>query len=170
MGNVCQDAAWLLDRFGLLPQAEGDGEAMKPAAGPSDQDTDAQAPEGQSASYTLTLDGPLFRKQREFLLRLSEGVRAKEATPPQLPADAEEVLEGLISLTDQIADQAHDRYGIDCLLTESESPEEVAAPHYILYDFDSGDLATTRVYDDYDEAADDASQLDNVIILAFRLG
>jgi len=30
-GDVCQDAAWLLDRFGLLPEAEGDGEAMKPA-------------------------------------------------------------------------------------------------------------------------------------------
>ena len=36
---------------------------------------------------------------------------------------------------------------------------------YILYDFDAGDLATTNVYDSYPEAADDASELDNVIIM-----
>ena len=37
---------------------------------------------------------------------------------------------------------------------------------YILYDHDTEDLATTTVYTSYEEAADDASQLDNVMILA----
>ena len=196
----------------ILPEAEGDGEAMKPAANSSPSLRDGElvlmcervaetadnwadcsdmkealavfkelgqdcrkllekhGEPVQATSYTLNLDGPLFRKQREFLVNLMDRTRNKEATPPQLPADAEEVLEGLISLTDEIADQAHDQYGIDCLLEEGASPKEVAAPRYILYDFDSGDLATTTVYDSYDEAADDASQLDNVIILALRLG
>ena len=165
-GDVCEAAAGLLDRFGLLPQVEGSGEAMQPATPPLDVCQSADDPQG----YTLNLDGPLFRRQRKFLVNLMNRSRGNEATPLQLPADAEEVLEGLISLTDEIADQAHDQYGIDCLLEEGASPKEVAAPRYILYDFDSGDLATTTVYDSYDEAADDASQLDNVIILALRLG
>ena len=36
---------------------------------------------------------------------------------------------------------------------------------YILYDHDMGNLATTTVYDDYEEAVEDANRLDNVIIL-----
>ena len=36
---------------------------------------------------------------------------------------------------------------------------------YVLYDFDSDDLATTVVYQSYEEAKDDASELDNVLIL-----
>ena len=36
---------------------------------------------------------------------------------------------------------------------------------YVLYDFDADDLATAMVYDTYSEAADDASQLDNVIVI-----
>jgi hypothetical protein len=32
--------------------------------------------------------------------------------------DHENMLEGLISLTDAIADQAHDNYGVDCLMDE----------------------------------------------------
>jgi hypothetical protein len=34
-GDVCEAAAGLLDRFGLLPEAEDDGEAMEPVAGRS---------------------------------------------------------------------------------------------------------------------------------------
>ena len=40
---------------------------------------------------------------------------------------------------------------------------------YILYDHDMEDLATTTVYTSYEEAVDDASQLDNVIVLALPL-
>jgi len=36
---------------------------------------------------------------------------------------------------------------------------------YVLYDFDAGDLATTAVYTDYQEAATDADQFDNVVVL-----
>ena len=36
---------------------------------------------------------------------------------------------------------------------------------YVLYDFDSDQLATSTVYDDYDEAQQDAVALDNVLIL-----
>jgi len=37
---------------------------------------------------------------------------------------------------------------------------------YILYDHDTEDLATTTVYTSYDDAVDDASRLDNVMVLA----
>ncbi len=46
----------------------------------------------------------------------------------------------------------------------TETPAE--PQRYILYDHDMGDLATTTVYASYEEAVDDASQLDNVIVLA----
>lgn len=46
----------------------------------------------------------------------------------------------------------------------AETPTE--SQRYILYDHDMGDLATTTVYASYEEAVDDASQLDNVIVLA----
>jgi len=50
-------------------------------------------------------------------------------------------------------------------------PSQAAGPstearRYILYDHDMGDLATTTVYAGYEKAVDDASQLDNVIVLA----
>jgi hypothetical protein len=40
---------------------------------------------------------------------------------------------------------------------------------FILYDFDADELATTYVYNDYDEAKNDANQLDNVLILKLPL-
>jgi hypothetical protein len=66
--------------------------------------------------YSLRIDGPLLRSQRQWLLSLAETtlrgvVRVAEPGGPDL-------LEGVLELLDQIADQAHDRYGIDCLLEE----------------------------------------------------
>jgi hypothetical protein len=67
-------------------------------------------------TYDLDSDGPLFRRQRELLLRLADIVHHGQSYEQQ-PSD-EDLLEGLLSLTDAIADQAHDRHGIDCLLTD----------------------------------------------------
>ena len=70
--------------------------------------------------YHLTIDGPAFRQQRELLQRLRGFAAAKM---PYWPAPGEaELLEGLIELTDELADQAHDRYGIDCLLDIGKGP------------------------------------------------
>ena len=64
--------------------------------------------------YDLHLDGRLFLAQRELLLRIADLVRRKQ---PYQPATGDEgLLEGLLNLTDSLADQAHDQYGIDCLL------------------------------------------------------
>ena len=65
-------------------------------------------------SYRLSIDGPLFRRQRELLIRLAEAARS--GRPGELGPEQAELLEGLVGLTDTVADQAHDRYGIDCLL------------------------------------------------------
>ncbi len=46
-----------------------------------------------------------------------------------------------------------------------EGPES-ETHRYILYDHDTGDLATATVYDDYEEAVEDAAQIDDVIVLA----
>jgi hypothetical protein len=68
--------------------------------------------------YGLNIDGPLFRRQRELLMRFAIAVRGKQTYKPK-PGD-EDLLEGLLSLTDAIADQAHDRHGIDCLLVDDD--------------------------------------------------
>jgi len=36
------------------------------------------------------------------------------------PSDRE-LLEGLVELTDELADQAHDKHGVDCLLDAGEA-------------------------------------------------
>ena len=64
--------------------------------------------------YHLTIDGLTFRQQRELLLKL-HGLAGGGV--PYLPASGDqELIEGLIGLTDEMADQAHDVHGIDCLL------------------------------------------------------
>lgn len=69
-------------------------------------------------NYNLNLDGEQFRRQRELLLNLSDSVRRGQSYAPQ-PGD-EGLLEGLIGLTDELADQAHDMHAIDCLLADPE--------------------------------------------------
>lgn len=61
------------------------------------------------------IDGPKFRQQREVVFRLAE--------PGALVLSTEdaELLRGLSNLLDEIADEAHDHHGIDCLL-ESGQP------------------------------------------------
>ncbi|HBO44909.1 MAG TPA: hypothetical protein DD670_13470 [Planctomycetaceae bacterium] len=58
--------------------------------------------------YALHLDGPALQKQRRLLLEISNRV---VGNPPDV-----ETLDGLINLLDDLADQAHDRHGIDGLL------------------------------------------------------
>ena len=57
-------------------------------------------------TYALRIDGPLLRRQRQCLLTLRNAA-AK---------DNQGLLEGVISLLDELSDQAHDLHGIDCLL------------------------------------------------------
>ncbi len=57
-------------------------------------------------AYALRIDGPLLRRQRQWLLGLAE----------KTTGDDRDHLEGIIALLDEIADQAHDRHCIDCLL------------------------------------------------------
>ena len=66
--------------------------------------------------YTLNIDGKLFRSQRELLMKIADLARQKR---PYNPTSGDEaLLEGLLELTDAIADQAHDQHGIDCLFGE----------------------------------------------------
>jgi hypothetical protein len=64
--------------------------------------------------YALRIDGPLLAKQRQWLLELSNTV-AK---------DDQDVLEGVVALLDEIADQAHDQYGIASLLESRKEVED----------------------------------------------
>ena len=73
-------------------------------------------------AYALRIDGPLLAKQRQWLLDLAE----------KTTGDGRDHLEGIIALLDEIADQAHDRHGIDCLLavenTVNVPPSQTRSP------------------------------------------
>jgi hypothetical protein len=65
--------------------------------------------------YALRIDGPLLANQRQWLLDLAD----------KTTGHGREHLEGILALLDEVADQAHDRHGIDCLLKpEADKPED----------------------------------------------
>jgi hypothetical protein len=71
--------------------------------------------------YDLALDGPLLRRQRELLFMLMEAAdecRAFDLGPAQL-----ELLDGLVNLTNALADQAHDEFGIECLVDGDDTDD-----------------------------------------------
>jgi hypothetical protein len=73
--------------------------------------------------YVLRIDGGLLRKQRLLLLKLFDAARGNVPSLPRAEHDTD-LLEGILSLLDEIADQAHDNHGIDCLLNdEADQPE-----------------------------------------------
>jgi len=77
--------------------------------------TSADKVPSEAQNIFASLDGPLFRRQRELLLKLAD--QARHSQPITLTEQDQELLEGLINLTDALADEAHDRYGINCLIT-----------------------------------------------------
>jgi len=68
-----------------------------------------------SRNIVAEIDGPLFRQQRELLIQLADP--ASSGQPVTFTERDRELLEGLLDLTDAIADEAHDQYDIDCLLS-----------------------------------------------------
>ena len=112
--DVCWDSQTTVrDRYGRVTLVCPGGHQW-PASLP---DAIAAVPEGSVCSFDLAIDGALLRVQRERLLQLMDALhRGKHAS---LVPDDEDLLEGLINLTDEIADQAASRYGIDSLLANT---------------------------------------------------
>ena len=65
--------------------------------------------------YVLRIDGPLLANQRRLLLKVLDTVFRDEPYVPEAKDD-EGLLQGIMSLLDEVADQAHDRHGIDSLI------------------------------------------------------
>ena len=80
-------------------------------------DAIATVPKESLCSFDLTIDGPLLRVQRERLLQLMDALH--RGKPASLVPNDEDLLEGLINLTDEIADQAASRCGINSLLANT---------------------------------------------------
>ena len=115
-GDVCEAVASLLDRFGLVPEPKDDGKVMPPErlTNGAEDLIDAPTP---TLRYDLTIDGPLLRAQRQRLLELADALHRGQ--PTQLAPSDKELLDGLVNLTDEIADQGADRHGIDCLFPDA---------------------------------------------------
>ena len=81
--------------------------------------------------YALRIGGPLLADQRRLLLKVFDTVFRGEPYVAETPQDGE-LLQGIIALLDEIADQAHDRHGLDSLMepepNETEEPEN-PGPH-----------------------------------------
>ena len=93
LGDACDHVAYVLSRYDLVPE-------------------ERQLLADEEHQYVLgNIDGPTFRRQRQLLLCL-----AREGTAYDTSDADRELLNGLVNLTDAIADQAHDKHGIDCLL------------------------------------------------------
>ena len=69
--------------------------------------------------YALCIDGQLLRSQRQLLLKLVDTTFCGKPYAPPANEDRD-LFEGIIELLDEIADQAHDRHGIDCLLDDED--------------------------------------------------
>jgi len=50
-------------------------------------------------------------------------------------------------------------------LLQSQIKDSRQSPRYVLYDFDADELVSIRIYDSYAEAAEDAAELNNVLIV-----
>lgn len=98
------------DRLGHVTLLCPDGHQW-PALQP---DAIATVPEGSLCSFDLAIDGALLQAQRRLLLELMDALHGGKQT--QLDHNDQHLLEGLINLTDEVADQAASRYGIDSLL------------------------------------------------------
>jgi hypothetical protein len=68
--------------------------------------------------YALRIEGPLFRTQRQLLTNIMD-LAQRQQPYASAPGD-EGLLEGLVELTDTMADQARDQHGIDCLLENGD--------------------------------------------------
>ena len=67
--------------------------------------------------YALRIEGDLLRRQRQLLLELVDPLHRNMPDTPQAQHEMG-LWEGIVTMLDEIADQAHDQYGIDCLLEE----------------------------------------------------
>lgn len=72
--------------------------------------------------YALRIDGDLLRNQRRLLLKLIDSAHRNVSDVPKAKDDMD-LLEGILTLLDEIADQAHDQHGIDSLI-EPEGEED----------------------------------------------
>lgn len=78
----------------------------------------------EQGNYDLRIDGPLLAKQRELLLKVFDTVFRGESYVAEPPND-QDLLQGIIVLLDEIADQAHDCHGIASLI----EPEDSSSDH-----------------------------------------
>ena len=113
--DVCWDnQTTVRDRLGHVTLVCADGHQW-PASLPN---AIATVPEDSLRSFDLAIDGALLQAQRRRLMELMDALhRGKQM---QLDLDDQNLLEGLINLTDEIADQAADHYGIDSLLSNTK--------------------------------------------------
>lgn len=81
----------------------------------------------RTMEFTISLNDEVFVKQRTYLInrlhRVSQGLTdpGVDGFLRDFLTYEKEILEGLINLTDSIADTAHDKYGMNTLIKETDN-------------------------------------------------
>ena len=70
--------------------------------------------------YVLRIDGQLLRRQRQLLLKFVDTIFCDKPYSPPSEEDRN-LFDGMMELLDAIADQAHDRHGIDGLWNDENN-------------------------------------------------
>ncbi len=74
-------------------------------------------------AYALRIDGPLLANQRRLLLKIFDTVFRGDPYVAEAPND-QDLVQGIVALLDEIADQAHDQYGIASLEPEADESND----------------------------------------------
>jgi hypothetical protein len=111
--------------------------------------------------YALRIDADLLRRQKSLLATLVDSALrgALNLGQPQ----AADLLDGVLSLLDEIADQSDERRSATA--QPEANDESGLRRRWLLYDLDTDALLSTQLYTSYEDAAGDAAQVNDVLVL-----
>lgn len=165
--DVCQDVQDMLHEHGLVP---GDEQAYEEAV---------STPQGNSIRSLVEWaeSKGVGSEDLDELVHDCASSMASDANNAGLDGQIEFLVKhlGESGATAQLAEivgssdglqEMQERFGECTGPPRRPSDNDVArTTKYLLYDFDAVELATTTVYDTYEEAKDDATEFDNVIVM-----
>ena len=87
--------------------------------------------------------------------------QAESTDPERLASALDQLLKTALSSLGSQDEYGHPTFG---QFRVAEAPS-VVTPRFVLFDFDLGELATTQVFSQYEDAAETANRLDNVLVI-----
>lgn len=86
--------------------------------------------------------------------------------PESLASAADRLMETVLSTPGIVAEYGNPRFG-EFFVLHADSSQTLH--RWVLYDLDSESLLSTRVYDDYDQAVEDAERANDILVLSLPI-